>query len=143
MARHLDLGHDGDEALACVGDDLSNVVLGVEAAVPLGVVDVRGGVVLRPADERAVAPRADFRQPRILLDLDAPALIIGEMPVKGVQLMEREEIDVLLYELLRHEMARDVQVCAAPLESRTILDLDGGNRPRLPGDDRRAEDRWW
>ena len=37
VARHLDLGHDGHEPIARVGDDLADVILRVEAAVTLTV----------------------------------------------------------------------------------------------------------
>src|SRR4051812_22540780 len=52
------------------------------------------------------------------------------MPVERVELMEREEIDVLLHELLRHEMPRDVEVHAAPLEARAVDDRHRGHLPR-------------
>ena len=52
-------------------------------------------------------PRADLRELRVLLDLDAPALVVGEVPVERVQLVQRHQVDVLLHELLRHEVARD------------------------------------
>src|SRR5690349_3109848 len=115
MAGHLDLRHNGDEAIARVRDDLPYIVLRVEASVTLVVENVRGGITLRPSDEGSIAPCADLGEPRILLDLDAPALVVGEMPVECVHLMKREEIDVLLHELLRHEMARDIEVRSAPL----------------------------
>ena len=40
VTGHLDLGHDRHESVARVGDDLADVVLRVEAAVSLLVVDV-------------------------------------------------------------------------------------------------------
>ena len=94
------------------------------------------------SDERLLAPRADLGEPRILLDLDAPALVIGEMPVEAVHLMEREEVDVLLHELLRHEVPGDIEVRAAPREARAIRDPDGRNAPRDAIHARLAEDFW-
>src|SRR5512141_2013631 len=120
MAWHLDLGNDAHETLACVGDDLTNVVLRVEAAVSLVVEDGGRRIANLVSDDGAVAPRADVGEARVLLDLDAPSLVVREMPVEGVHLMQREEVDVLLDELLRHEMACRVEMHAAPAEPRPV-----------------------
>src|SRR5438034_8618181 len=59
--------------------------------------------------------------------------------------MEREQIDDLLHELLRHKMARHVQQETAPPESRVVFDRHRGHRPRggfhlrLPQDRGREE----
>jgi hypothetical protein len=42
--------------------------------------------------------------------------------VEPVHLVQCEEVDVLLHELLRLEVARDVEVRAAPAESRLVRD---------------------
>src|SRR5439155_13798283 len=77
---------------------------------------------------------------RVLLDLDAPALVLGEMPVEDVELVEREEIEVFENELLRHEVAADIEMAPAPTEARTVFDLDGRDSPRRSSDRRAAED---
>src|SRR2546429_8521825 len=111
--------------------------LAVEA--PLGRVPV--GV----PDERLAPPRAYLREPWVLADLDAPPLVVGQVQVQPVELMERGEIDELLHELLRHEVARHVQVDDPPAEPREVLDRYRGNRPdgrrhpRLPKDGRRQQ----
>ena len=97
------------------------------------------------ADQRLLAPGADLGQPRIALDLDAPALIVGQVPVQGVELVQREQVDELLDELLGHEMPGNVEHHAAPGEARRVLDLDARDRPihalhnRLPEDGRGQE----
>ncbi len=65
VARHVDLRDDGDEALGRVSDDVRVLILSVEAAgtaTDLGASTVRG-------------------EPGPRLDLDAPALIVGEVQV--------------------------------------------------------------
>src|SRR5205809_315663 len=66
----------------------------------------------------------------VLLDLDAPPLVVGEVPVKAVQLMERQQIDELLHELPGHEVARRIKMSAAPGEPGDVLDRDSGSGPR-------------
>ena len=141
VPRHLDFRHDRDEARLGVGDDLADVVLRVEAAVRNVVVDPLRRVRIRAlgADERLAPPRSHRREQRILLDLDAPSLIVGQMPVKAVQLMEGEEVDVFLDEFLGHERARHVEVGAAPREARPIFDRDCRHGPRDLGSRRGAK----
>src|SRR5687767_15416028 len=76
----------------------------------------------RVADDRLLAPRADLGELRVLLDLEAPALVLREVPVKGVQLEDRHDVDVLLDELDREEVSADIEVQAAVAEPRGILD---------------------
>ena len=142
MPRHLDLRHDSDEPRRRIRHDLADVILRVEAAVPAGVIGPFRGVVVLPADERLPAPPADRREERIFLDFDPPALIIGQVHVKPIELIERDQVDVLLYELLRHEMAGDVEMRAAPREAWPVLDLDFRHRPRHPHRRCRSEDVW-
>src|SRR6267154_3319378 len=104
MPRHLDLRHDRYEPRAGVGDDLTHVVLGVETAMRLAIEAPLGRVLVLSADERLAAPRAHLSEARVALDLEAPPLVVRQVPVEAVELMERREIDVLLHELLRHEV---------------------------------------
>ena len=105
MTRHFDFGDDADESRARVLDDFAYVVLRVETAVRLAVVDVERRIALGLADERLRPPCAGGGETRVFLDLDPPALVVGEMPVEGVHFVQREQVDVLLDELLRHEVA--------------------------------------
>ena len=73
----------------------------------------------RRRPERAVLPPgAHLGQLRVLLDLDAPALVLGEVPVEDVELVQRHQVQVLEQELLGHEVAAHVEVAAAPGEAR-------------------------
>src|SRR5688572_19966092 len=76
----------------------------------------------RVADDRLLAPGAHLGELRVLLDLEAPALVLREMPMKGVQLEDGHHVDVLLDELNREEVPADVEVQAAVAEPRRILD---------------------
>ena len=61
--------------------------------------------------------------------------------MEDVELVEREKIEVLEDELLRHEVPADVEMAPAPAETRPVLDLEGRDLPRCTGDRRAAEDR--
>ena len=60
---------------------------------------------------------------------DEGAGVRAKVPVEGVHFVQRKEVDVLLHELLGHEMPRDVQVHAAPLEARSVHDRYQRNAP--------------
>ena len=114
VAGHVDLGHDGDVAVGCVLDELRERLLRVEAAS--GAAHGRAAAV--------------FRQVRPGLDLDAPALIVGEMQVQAIDLVHRDQVDVPLHVVRTEEVARHVEHRAAPREPRTIDDPSRGHGDR-------------
>ena len=81
MSWHFDLGYNGHIAIGRVRDNLPHVILRVEAAVLLAVEDPFGRIGHVWSDERLVAARTLLGQQRILLDLDAPTLVIGQVEV--------------------------------------------------------------
>ena len=114
----VDLRDDGDEPLRGVGDDLPDVVTGVEAAV-------RPSVVLpvpARADHALGAPRTDLGQQREAFDLKAPPLIVGQVQVQDVELVHGQQIDVSEQVMPGHEVPRHVDHAAPPAEPRPILD---------------------
>ena len=111
-------------AVGRVGHDLAHLILGIETAVADAVVGVE---VL--ADAGAVAPRADFGELRIFLDLDAPALVLGQVPVEPVDLIGGGNVDVALGLLDRPEMTAGVQMDAAVVKARSVQDGDAGEEP--------------
>src|SRR5712692_4143222 len=122
MTRHFDFRDDGDEPRRRICDDLAYVVLRIEPAITLAVVGALRWIGRFASHDCLIAPAADFRELGILRDLEPPALIVGEMPVKAVELMNREEIEVFLDELLRHEVARRIEMRASPGEAGCVLD---------------------
>ena len=74
MSRNFQFGNDGDKTLGSIGYDFFDLFLSVETAV------------LRTFSVDTLRPY--LRQFRILLDLDTPALIFGQMPVQAVDFEE-------------------------------------------------------
>ena len=109
VAGEVDLGHDGDEPLGGVVDDLAVVGLRVEAA--LGPVD---GVAA--TDLGQLGPR---------VDRDAPALVVGEVQVEVVELEQRQVVEVALDVVDGEEVAGHVEHGAAVGEARLVADGDG------------------
>ena len=111
VPRHVDLGHDRDVARLRVGDDVRVLLLRVEPAV--AAADLR-----LSADRREVRPR---------LDLDAPALVVGEVQMQPIDLVQRVQVDEPFDVLGLQKMAGDVEHRAAPLVSRHVDDVGRGH----------------
>ncbi len=113
---HLDLGNDHHVTALGVAHDLPDVVLGIESAVNDAVL--------------GLAPGALPGELGVFLDLDSPALVLGQMPVEAVHLEFRQQVDVPLDEILGHEMPAAVEVQPPPGKAGDILDLDAGQSDR-------------
>jgi hypothetical protein len=114
MARHVDLGYDGDVPAPRVRDELSVLTLRVVAARPT-------------ADGGLPAVR---RQARPSLDLKAPSLVIREVQVEAVQLVPRHRVDEMLDVGHAEEVPRDVEHCSAPAKAGRVANRAGGSSPR-------------
>jgi hypothetical protein len=131
VAGAVDFGHDGDEPRGGVRHDLSDVLLRVVAAVPHPVV-LAGGLP-GVSDQGGGPPRSDLDQPRVALNLQPPALVVGEVQVQDVELVQREQVDEAQHELLGHEVSCHVEHRAAPAEPGGVGNLEVREADDLAG----------
>ena len=101
MARHLDLRHHADAALPGIGDNPAHLGLRVEQAV---------GTLLLLLGEAG--------------GLEAPPLVVDQVPVEDVQLHSGHGIEGTLEDLEGNEVARAVDHQPAPGEARPVFDDD-------------------
>ena len=127
VAGHLDLGHDLDVPRGRVRHDVARLLLRVEAAVQPRLAGLRVDVGLRGACPGRHAPRAHRGELRILLDLQAPGLVVGQVPVQHVELVQRHPVDELLDVLGRLVVARGIEHEPAPGKARRVVDLHGAD----------------
>ncbi len=106
--------------------DLREVASAVEAAVRNMVIDA----VRLVAHRRRGAPRPDRREPRPARHLHAPALVVVEVQVQPVQPVHRRQVDQAADVGDGEEVARDVQVHAAPVPRRPVFDQRAGQARR-------------
>jgi len=78
--------------------------------------------------ECVAAPRADRRQLRKPGDLDAPAFVVREVHVKGVELVAREQVDRAQHRRLGLEVARHVEHESAVAKPRRVHHLNRRKR---------------
>ena len=123
MTGHVDLWHDGDVSLCGIGHNLTDFSLGVIATIGCLVVKVRVG-----ADNRTTTIGTDGNELGPLWNLDAPALIVGKVPMESVHVVHSEQVDELLDKGHREKMAGTVEMHTPPGKTRSIRD---GNRREL------------
>ena len=124
VAGQVDFGDDGDTQVGGILHDVAQLVLRIESAVG-------GVVVVVPlfGNHRFAAHAAHLGQAGVFLDFDAPALVVGEVPVQRVELVHGHDVENAFHLVGREEVAGYVQVEAAVSESRSVVDGCAGNRP--------------
>ena len=83
VPRHVNLGDDSDIALGSISHDVAYFLLGVETAVADAV--IHGRIV---AQRGTVTPTTNLGQSGVFLDFNAPALVIGQMPMQLVHAVQ-------------------------------------------------------
>ena len=121
MAGHVDFGHDRHVMRGGISDDSADVRLAVIAAIARRL--ARRWICAGRA--RFLPTATDFGEARIAIDLDPPALIVAQMPMKGVELGHRHPVDQLLDIGDRLEVSNRIQHHPAPAERRLVGDGDG------------------
>ncbi|OPZ06004.1 MAG: hypothetical protein BWZ10_02991 [candidate division BRC1 bacterium ADurb.BinA364] len=114
MPRDARFGHDANEAPGRVFDNVANLVLCIIALALLF----------------AANKRADARQFRIALDLDAPALIVGQVPMQYIHFKIGHDVDPALEKGDRAKMAAAIDHQSAPGKARLVFDASAGKTVR-------------
>ena len=129
VARHLQLGDHLDVPRRGVPQDLHVVGPGVEPA-PVGPVRLGPGAVGGRQEAARVegvpAPGAHRGELGEARDLDAPALVVGEVEVEDVELVARHQVERPQHRGLGLEVARDVEHEPAVAEARGVHDRHRG-----------------
>ena len=120
VARNVNFGYYLDVAFGGEGHHFGYLLLGVVAAV--GALLARtGGVGLAPGLVVAVhTPRAHIVEQRILGNLDAPSVVVGEVPMELVHLELSHQLQMLLDLRYGEEMTRHVEMGASPGETGVV-----------------------
>ena len=122
MSRKVYFGDDRNEAFLSVSNHVADFILRVEHTFAIRFTVIFAGVT---ADDGFFALRPDLGQFRIFLDLDAPSLVVCQVPVETVHVVQGEHIDELLDRVGREEMAGNIEVHTAIGETRIVVDADG------------------
>ena len=117
MAGEVYLGDDLDIALGGILHYLGNLFLGVESTVG-GLFARTCRVLVTPGLVGAVyVPRAYVVELGVTVNFDAPALVVGQMPMESVEFVSGHEVEVPLDLLDGEEVATDIEVAAPPGEA--------------------------
>ena len=126
MPRQLDLRNDRNVTLRGVCHDVADLLLRIIPTVGRAVHTAKLRVVIADAGLRTIG--GDLRQARIFLDFDAPAVILGKMPVVDVHLVARQKVDLLLNERDGIDMVSHILHDAAVGVAGLVADLGAGDR---------------
>ena len=136
VSGEVDFGDDRDAPFFRIGDDFAHLLLGIVAPVADAVVAVE---VL--PDHGAGAEGAHLGEPGVFLDLHAPSLVVGQVPVEPVHLEEQHQVERLLDVFDGIEVPRTVEQQAAVAEPGFVRNLHAGHREVFRRVGLRAEDR--
>ena len=124
MAGELNLGYHLDVALGCVCHNLAALLLCVEVwAVGLACVVAAINAVGNPV---VAACCTNGCEAWVFLYLEAPSLVIGEVPVETVELVVRHHVDYALYFIEPEEVAAHVEHETAVFKAGRINDAHHG-----------------
>ena len=115
MSGHIDFGDHRYAAGRGIRNHLADFLLRIVATVAVA------GIRCADRFGGAFAPGSLLREQWIAVYLDAPSLIISQMPVQNIQFVEFQQVDEPLADRYRKEMAADVKVHSPITESWAIL----------------------
>ena len=107
--------------LGSVCHHLANLLVGVVVAI--------GKIMILTGEQTldlAIAIGTDSGQLGTALHLDAPALIVGQVPMEVVELMQRHKVDIALDVIHGEEVAHHIEQQTTILEAGIVLNLDLG-----------------
>ena len=107
MAGHINLRDDVDVSLGSVGHHLPNLLLRVETPLSIGHTVPHARIA---TNNRLTAGGCHRGQQGVLLNLNTPTLVIGQVPMKSVHIVQGEHINVFLHKLHPIEVARHIEV---------------------------------
>ena len=125
MTGQLDLRDNLHKPSIGISDKILDLLLCVEVG------SIGRAVTLR-------AHCAHLREARILLDLDAPSLILCQVEVELIDLEHGEDINRLLHVIYRLEVTTRIHMLTTIAKLRIVLDTDIGYGPALSTDLRGA-----
>ena len=141
MARDLDLRHHADVTLGGERDDLADLVLGVEERPVFARRTFGNGIEQMLVRLGIRTLRGDRGQFRVAVNLDTPALVVGEVPVENIELVLRHQREEAFHGLHAEEVAAFVEHQPAPPERREVLDLYTGEHHGTTTMHRQLEER--
>ena len=139
VGRHIKLGNDLHVPLCGVGHDVLELLLGIVSGSHAIVVTGGGSTQLRQvAEVHGIAVLVHHIG--VILDLQAPALVITQVHVQLVDLILGHVVDLSLYLFYREKMAGHIQVHTTIPISGLVRNVRTGSGPGHVADQRVALD---
>ena len=127
VAGHFDFGYHINMAGGGVCHNLANLVFG-EVATIAAFLAFFGLLGLAPRHVAAIySPCTHLGEQGIFVNLDAPAMVVGEVEVELVELVQGHHVQVFLHFVDVEEMTANIQVAASPFKTGIVGDFDARN----------------
>ena len=124
MARHFNLRNDGNETLAGVLHNVFHFFLGVISAVFLAVKFTGGTAEM--SSNSLLTPSGYFLQFWVFFNLNAPALVFGQVPVKAIDFISGQHVDEGFDLFNGKKIPPNVQHGSPISKSRVVFNVDSG-----------------
>ena len=128
VARDIDFRHHRHIALSGIIDDFFHLFLGVE-----GVKRALRVFARKEPFDFAGAKAAFSREFGVAFQFQAPSLVVGEVPVKDIQLVECHPIDKLFDIFHREKVAHHIEVHTTEMESGMVFNGAEGQARHIAG----------
>ena len=122
VAGQIDFRDDIDVSLSSIAHNLATIVLGIVASVALTVVDTH----VSRSDNRLLTHTSIHCQSREPLYLEAPSLVVGQVPMELVAAVQRHHVEILFDEVYREEMTGAIQQHTSIAEAGRVGDANVG-----------------
>ena len=128
VSRHVDFGDDFDVSFGSISHNLAQVVEGVVHATTIFRV-VKELWVSTIAHKRTLTTASHLGELGIFGNLDAPTLVVGQVPVQTVHFVERHDVEDALHLIFVEEVTSNVEHISAIRQEGFVLDAKHGEIP--------------
>ena len=128
VSRHVHFGYNRDVSGLGKGDNFFDVFLRVKSAIG-GCFTVFSGFKLPPFSVSLHPTTANLGEFWERFYLNSPALVVSQMPMKGVEFVARKMVNVAFNFFFLKEMAAAIKHQTPPAEAGIIGDFSRRNRP--------------
>ena len=122
VTRHVDFGDDFDVSFGSISHNLAQVIEGVIHAATIFRV-VKEPTINAIAHKRAFTTASHLGEFGIFGNLDAPTLVVGQVPVQTIHLVERHDVENALHLVLVEEVTSNVEHISTIRQQRFVFDV--------------------
>ena len=126
MTWKVDFRNHIDTLGSRIVNDFTNLLLSIPHSLAVWDSVCRIKILLYTSAGTERTDRSEFR---IFLDLNSPALVIGKMPVEGIEFMHLHDVEISLHLFHTEEVTRLIKVKTSIAKTWSIIDRCAWHNP--------------